>query len=150
MSPETVPVFFLYILQFLKYRAFYKNPIVCYEFYFLHYIRSWRKLNIDKPANWISTSLCIIVWNNNGTDTFNFFLLKPLNFFLFFKKWTRRKWHLKFICADPNFGHQCYGQCSTCFYKTWKKYITDMSRPMCQFMKRLFLKCNDKRNKFKI
>ena len=37
----------------------------------------------------------------------------------FVKKWTRRKWHLNFVCADPDFGHQYYGQCSKYFfYKT--------------------------------
>ena len=62
---------------------FTKYSIFCSEFHF-HYIRSWCKLNIDKPSDvWKTKTICILVWKNNGTGTFkSFFRWNRLMFFL--------------------------------------------------------------------
>ena len=89
-SPQNRPSVYRYILQFLKYRTFYKIKFSASNFYFSYYIRSWCKLNIDMPSDGFEiNNMYICIEKGMVPIHSNVFKLKLLKVFLFLQKWIR-------------------------------------------------------------
>ena len=122
----------------LKYRTFYTKKIQFSAANFIFFI------SLGHDADWISTSPRTVFEINNMYICMNkrivpihpkvFFCWTHLQFVCFFKNEHGEKFSdFKFICTDPDFGHNKYfGRCSTYLDKTLQKYRTNISKPICQ------------------